>query len=64
MATLPASAQFETLTKQKLNGRLRCWKKIDFNTVWESEFENKVTRIAVVDGDGRSARNRHTQLQF
>lgn len=55
MGTLPASAQFGKLldkAKEKVGGKSAGKKSGDFTTVWESEFENKATRIAVVDGDG------------
>lgn len=56
MGVLPASAQFGKLldkAKSKVGGGSTAGKKSgDFTTVWESEFENKATRIAVVNGDG------------
>ena len=55
MGTLPASAQFGKLldkAKAKIGGSGAGKKSGSFATVWESEFENKATRIAVVDGDG------------
>lgn len=56
MGTLPASAQFGKLldkAKAKMGGSSTAGKKSgDFTTVWESEFENKATRIAVVNGNG------------
>ncbi len=56
MGTLPASAQFGKLldkAKAKLGGGSSAGKKTgSFATVWESEFDNKATRLALVDGDG------------
>ena len=56
MTTLPTSAQFGKLldkAKAKMGGGSSAGKKTgSFATVWESEFDNKATRIAVVDGDG------------
>ncbi len=56
MATIPTSAQFGKLldkAKAKLGGGSSAGKKTgSFATVWESEFDNKATRIAVVDSDG------------
>ncbi len=55
MTTLPTSAQFGKLldkAKAKIGGSGAGKKTGSFATVWESEFDNKATRIAVVDGDG------------
>lgn len=56
MVTMPTSAQFGKLldkAKAKLGGGSSAGKKTgSFATVWESEFDNKATRIAVVDSDG------------
>ena len=57
MTALPSSAQFGKLldkAKAKIGGGgSGAGKKSgSFATVWESEFENKATRIAVVNGDG------------
>ena len=56
MTALPSSAQFGKLldkAKEKVGGGKSAGKKSgSFATVWESEFENKATRIAVVNGDG------------
>lgn len=55
MTTLPASAQFGKLldkAKAKMGGSSAGKKSGSFATVWESEFENKATRIAVVNSDG------------
>ena len=56
MATLPTSAQFGKLldkAKAKMGGGSGAGKKTgSFATVWESEFDNKATRLAVVNGDG------------
>jgi hypothetical protein len=46
--TLPATAQFGKLLKGKSAGK----KSGSFATVWESEFENKASRLALSDGDG------------
>ena len=47
--TLPANAQFgKLLGKGKGAGK----KSGNFATVWESEFENKATRLALCDGNG------------
>ncbi len=54
--TMPTSAQFGKLldkAKAKLGGGSSAGKKTgSFATVWESEFDNKATRLALVDGDG------------
>ncbi|TBX65368.1 hypothetical protein EZL74_12180 [Flavobacterium silvisoli] len=48
--TLPANAQFgKLLGKGKSAGK----KSGSFATVWESEFDNKATRLALCDGDGQ-----------
>jgi hypothetical protein len=48
-STLPANAQFGSLLgKGKSAGK----KSGSFATVWESEFDNKATRLALCDGDG------------
>jgi hypothetical protein len=48
--TLPANAQFgKLLGKGKGAGK----KSGSFATVWESEFDNKATRLALCDGDGQ-----------
>ncbi len=48
-STLPAYAQFGNLLgKGKSAGK----KTGSFTTVWESEFDNKATRLALCDGDG------------
>jgi outer membrane protein assembly factor BamB len=55
MVTLPTSAQFGKLldkAKAKMGGSSAGKKSGSFATVWESEFDNKATRIAVVDSDG------------
>jgi hypothetical protein len=55
MVTLPTSAQFGKLldkAKAKMGGSGAGKKTGSFATVWESEFDNKATRIAVVDSDG------------
>jgi PQQ-like domain len=56
MATMPTSAQFGKLldkAKAKLGGGSSAGKKTgDFTTVWESEFDNKASRLAVVDENG------------
>ncbi|WP_293894494.1 PQQ-binding-like beta-propeller repeat protein [Flavobacterium sp.] len=47
--TLPATAQFgKLLGKGKGAGK----KSGSFATVWESEFDNKASRLALCDGDG------------
>jgi outer membrane protein assembly factor BamB len=49
-STLPAHAQFgKLLGKGKSAGK----KSGSFATVWESEFDNKATRLALCDGDGQ-----------
>jgi len=49
-ATLPANAQFgKLLGKGKSAGK----KSGNFATVWESEFDNKASRLALCDGDGQ-----------
>lgn len=55
MATLPASAQFGKLldkAKNAVSGGGAGKKSGSFATVWESEFENKASRLAVCGGDG------------
>jgi len=55
MTALPTSAQFGKLldkAKAKLGGSGAGKKTGSFATVWESEFENKATRLAVINGDG------------
>lgn len=48
--TLPATAQFgKLLGKGKSAGK----KSGSFATVWESEFDNKASRLALCDGDGQ-----------
>ncbi|MEO5776531.1 MAG: PQQ-binding-like beta-propeller repeat protein [Flavobacterium sp.] len=48
--TLPATAQFgKLLGKGKAAGK----KSGSFATVWESEFDNKASRLALCDGDGQ-----------
>jgi outer membrane protein assembly factor BamB len=54
-STLPASAQFGKLldkAKNAVSGSSAGKKSGSFATVWESEFDNKATRLAVNDGDG------------
>jgi hypothetical protein len=54
-STLPASAQFGKLldkAKNAVSGGGAGKKSGSFATVWESEFDNKATRLAVNDGDG------------
>ena len=49
-STLPANAQFgKLLGKGKSAGK----KSGSFATVWESEFDNKASRLALCDGDGQ-----------
>lgn len=55
MATLPASAQFGKLldkAKNAVSGGGAGKKSGSFSTIWESEFENKASRLAVCGGDG------------
>ena len=52
IASLSASAQFGKLLDKVGGGKSAGKKSGDFTTVWESEFDNKATRIAVVNGDG------------
>lgn len=55
MTAVPTSAQFGKLldkAKAKLGGSSAGKKSGSFATVWESEFANKATRIAVVNADG------------
>ena len=50
--TLPANAQFGKLL-DKVKGKSGAGKKSgSFATVWESEFDNKASRLALCDGDG------------
>ncbi|MDN3678013.1 PQQ-binding-like beta-propeller repeat protein [Flavobacterium paronense] len=51
--TIPASAQFGKLL-DKVKGKSSAGKKSgSFATVWESEFDNKASRLALCDGDGQ-----------
>ena len=52
LGAIPASAQFGKLT-DKLKGK-GSKKSGSFATVWESEFENKATRLALCDGSGQT----------
>ena len=55
MITQQSSAQFGKLldkAKAKIGGSGAGKKTGNFATVWESEFENKATRLAVVNSDG------------
>jgi hypothetical protein len=56
MATFPTSAQFGKIldkAKAKIGGGSSAGKKSgSFATVWESEFDNKATRLAVCGYDG------------
>ncbi len=49
VGTLSASAQFGGLLGKKSAGK----KSGSFSTVWESEFDNKASRLALCDGDGQ-----------
>lgn len=52
LGAIPASAQFGKLVdKFKVKGSK---KSGSFATVWESEFENKATRLALCDGSGQT----------
>src|SRR4051812_9078790 len=52
--TLPANAQFgKLLSKVKGGGSGAGKKSGSFATVWESEFDNKASRLALCDGDGQ-----------
>ena len=52
LGVIPASAQFGKLT-DKLKGK-GSKKSGSFATVWESEFENKATKLALCDGSGQT----------
>lgn len=56
VGTMPTSAQFGKLlskAKNAVSGSSSAGKKTgSFATVWESEFDNKATRIAYCDSDG------------
>ncbi len=53
MGTLQSNAQFGKLLGKVTGGGKSAGKKSgNFTTVWESEFDNKATRLAVNDGDG------------
>ena len=53
VSTLPANAQFGKLL-DKVKGKSSAGKmKGGFSTVWESEFDNKASRLALCDGDGQ-----------
>ena len=49
MGTFSASAQLGGLLGKKTAGK----KSGSFSTVWESEFDNKASRLALCDGDGQ-----------
>ena len=52
LTTLPATAQFgKLLDKVKGGGGQK--KSGSFATVWESEFDNKASRLALTDGSGK-----------
>lgn len=52
-SSLPANAQFGKLL-DKVKGKSTAGKKSgNFSTVWESEFDNKASRLALCDGDGQ-----------
>jgi hypothetical protein len=56
MTALPSSAQFGKLldkAKSAVSGGSGGKKSGNFKTEWESEFENKATRLAVCGGDGQ-----------
>ncbi len=51
--SLPANAQFGKLL-DKVKGKSAAGKKTgNFATVWESEFDNKASRLALCDSDGQ-----------
>ena len=53
MGTLQSNAQFgKLLGKVTGGGKSASKKSVNFSTVWESEFDNKASRLAVNDGDG------------
>lgn len=53
MGTVQSNAQFGKLLGKVTGGGKSAGKKSgNFTTVWESEFDNKATRLAVNDGDG------------
>ncbi|WP_396146926.1 PQQ-binding-like beta-propeller repeat protein [Flavobacterium sp.] len=53
MGTLQSNAQFGKLLGKVTGGGKSAGKKSgNFSTVWESEFDNKASRLAVNDGDG------------
>jgi hypothetical protein len=55
LASVSSEAQFGKLldkAKAKMGGSSAGKKSGNFSTVWESEFENKATRLAVVNADG------------
>jgi hypothetical protein len=53
IVTLPTQAQFgKLLSKVKGSGKSAGKKSGSFGTVWESQFDNKATRLAVNNGDG------------
>lgn len=49
MGTFSASAQFGGLLGKKSAGK----KSGSFSTVWEAEFDNKASRLALCDGEGQ-----------
>ncbi len=53
LVAVPSSAQFgKLLDKVKGGGKSAGKKSGNFSTVWESEFDNKATRLALSSGDG------------
>jgi hypothetical protein len=55
LTSVSSEAQFGKLldkAKAKMGGSSAGKKSGNFSTVWESEFENKATRLAVVNADG------------
>ncbi len=53
LVAVPSSAQFgKLLSGGKGGGKSAGKKSGNFSTVWESEFDNKATRLALSSGDG------------
>lgn len=55
LATQPSFAQFKKLMGKEKSGKTSGKKSGNFSSVWDSEFDNKATRLAVINQDGSYA---------
>lgn len=55
LVTQPSFAQFKKLMGKEKSGKTSGKKSGDFSSVWDSEFDNKATRLAVINQDGSYA---------